>query len=70
MKSPWTKKNPWMSMYLSGANAVAGAMRGRISSAIKRQATTSLTRTTKQLADAWTDVFLAPSTKKRRGKRR
>ena len=28
MKNPWLKKNPLMSLWLSGANKVAGAARG------------------------------------------
>ena len=37
MKIPWTKKNPFMSLWLSGANAVAGAARGRAAAAVKAQ---------------------------------
>ena len=29
MKNPWTRKNPIMSMWLSGANAIAGSVRSR-----------------------------------------
>jgi hypothetical protein len=37
MKNPWTKKNPFMSMWLSGANAVAAAARGRATATAKAQ---------------------------------
>lgn len=70
MKSPWTKKNPWLSMYLSGANAVAGSLRGRATSAAKRQASTAATTGIKQLAGAWSDVLFPLSTRKKKGKRR
>src|ERR1700735_4746203 len=33
VKNPWTKKNPFMSMWLSGANKVVGSARGRASAA-------------------------------------
>jgi hypothetical protein len=37
MSNPWLKKNPFMSMWLSGANAVAGAARGRATAELNRQ---------------------------------
>ena len=37
MKNPWTKKNPFMSMWLSGANAIAGKARGQATAAAKAQ---------------------------------
>lgn len=40
MKNPWLKKNPFMSIWLSGANKVAGAARGKAAAAIKREAAT------------------------------
>jgi hypothetical protein len=39
MKNPWLAKNPFMSMWLSGANKVAGAARGLATAAVKREAT-------------------------------
>ena len=39
MKNPWLKKNPLMSLWLSGANKVAGAVRGQAAAAVKREAT-------------------------------
>ena len=41
MSNPWMKKNPFLSMWLSGANAVAGAARGRIVAEVTRQAKTA-----------------------------
>lgn len=37
MANPWTKKNPLMSMWLSAANAWAGAARGAVAAEAKRQ---------------------------------
>ena len=39
MANPWTKKNPLLSMWLSGANAVAGKARGAATAEAKRQQT-------------------------------
>ena len=44
MKNPWTKKNPFMSMWLSGANAVAGSVRGHATAAAKRETATAVVR--------------------------
>lgn len=53
MKNPWLKKNPMLSMWLSGANAVAGAARGRAVAEGRRQAATAATAMTKAATDAW-----------------
>lgn len=37
MANPWLKKNPFMSMWLSTANRVAGTLRGQATAAAKRQ---------------------------------
>jgi hypothetical protein len=37
MANPWTKKNPFLSIWLSAANAWAGAARGAMTAAAKRQ---------------------------------
>jgi len=36
MANPWLKKNPFMSMWLSTANRVAGTMRGQATAQAKR----------------------------------
>ena len=67
MKNPWTKKNPLMSIWLSGANAVAGSARGHATAAGKRQSATLMSQGAKQLANLWTGgLAAAPSRKKRR----
>lgn len=37
MPNPWLKKNPFMSLWLSAANRVAGSMRGQATAQAKRQ---------------------------------
>ena len=39
MANPWLKKNPFMSMWLSGANSIANTARVRIAAEAKRQTT-------------------------------
>ena len=69
MKNPWTKKNPFLSMWLSGAHAAAGAARSRATAAGKRQASAATTETVRQLAKFWTAGLggVAPPRRRRRG---
>jgi hypothetical protein len=69
MKNPWTKKNPFLSMWLSGANAVLGSARSRAIAERKRQTATMMTKGTKQMASFWTSVLTPSSTKKRKKRR-
>lgn len=47
-------KNPFMSMFLSGANKVAGSARAQATAAVKREAA----KNTRQMTKAWTDALL------------
>lgn len=69
MKNPWLKKNPWMSMWLSATNAVAGSARSRIVAESRRQGATLMTRGMKQATDFWSEALLAKPPAKRRKKR-
>ncbi len=60
MKNPWTKKNPFMSMWLSGANAVAGSARARMTAEARRQAKIVEIEAARQVVGFWTDVLSAP----------
>jgi len=70
MANPWLKKNPFMSMWLSGANAAAGSLRSRAAGQAKRQATTAMTKATKDIFDAWTLGLVTPPARTRTRKRR
>lgn len=71
MPNPWTKKNPFMSAWLSSANAFLGAARGHSAAAAKRQASTLTTQITKDMLSFWAPMLGAPSTSaKKRRKRR
>lgn len=69
MKNPWLKKNPLMSMWLSGANAVAGSARRRITAESKRQGAAMMTRGMKQVTDFWTGALDVKPPAKRRKRR-
>ena len=70
MKNPWVKKNPFLSMWLSGANTVAGKARSRATAESRRQVSTMMTDTTKQIIDFWSAGMLSKPPAKRRKKRR
>ena len=48
MRNPWLKKNPAMSLFLSSANAWAGAFRGHTAAAAKRNMAAALKPTAKK----------------------
>ena len=54
MANPWLKKNPFMSMWLSGANRVASSVRGQVAAEAKRQATLAAEQATKDVVKFWT----------------
>ena len=43
MANPWLKKNPFMSMWLSTENRVAGTLRGKATAQAKRQVKAAIT---------------------------
>ena len=61
-------KNPFMSMFLSGANRVAAAIRGQVTAAAKRETV----KNTKAASQAGTDALTprAPAAKKKRKPRK
>ncbi len=70
MRNPWLKKNPFMSMWLSGANAMAGSLRGQATAQAKRQAASALTSANNDLFSAWTRALTATPAPKSKNKRR
>jgi hypothetical protein len=70
MKNPWTKRNPFMSLWLSAANSVAGSARSRLTAASKRQAATMMTSGAAQAVDFWTKVLRSTTGVKKRRKSR
>lgn len=61
-------KTPFMSLFLSGANKIAGSARAQATAAVKRETV----KNTKQMSKVWTDALLpgtvAPPRKKKNRK--
>ena len=66
MRNPWTTKNPFMSMWLSSANKIAGSARGQATAAAKRHVTSMQAETAKQMMDFWTGKTAAQASRKKR----
>lgn len=64
MGNPWLKKNPFMSLWLSGANKVMGSARGQATAAMKREANkagaAASAAAAKQVTDFWTQTVTKP----------
>jgi len=63
MSNPWLKKNPFMSLWLSGANKVMGSARGQASAAVKREANKAGAAATAAAAKQVTEFWTTPLTK-------
>lgn len=63
MSNPFFKKNPLMSLWLSGAYSVIGKSRAATQAAARRQQK-------RAIAGFWSGLFSRPSTGKRRKSRR
>ena len=70
MSNPWLKKNPFMSLWLSEANRVAGSMRGHAAAQAKRQTATAMTNATRTIFDVWAQALAPTPPAKRKKKRR
>ena len=62
MANPWTKRNPFLSLWLSGANRMAGKARAAATAAAMRQQT----QLVRQAARSWTAAWTAALKPKRR----
>jgi hypothetical protein len=73
MSNPWLKKNPFMSMWLSNANRVAGSMRGHAVAQAKRQSAQATRQAGSDWLKLWTDgatALLSPPAPAKRRKAR
>jgi hypothetical protein len=66
MGNPWVKKNPFMSMWLTAANQVAGSARGQVTSAARRQVAATQAGATRQIIDFWAGKPAKAAVKRRR----
>ena len=70
MKNPWLTKNPMLSLWLSGANAMLGAARGHAAASAHRQAQAMMAEGARQWTNYWWGATPVTLARKRRGKRR
>lgn len=70
MQNPWLKKNPFMSMWLSGANRMAGSLRGQATAQAKRQISAAVTKATNENLKAMLGEAAPASPKAKPKKRR
>jgi hypothetical protein len=62
--------NPWMSFWLSAANAWASAVRGFWTAEIRRQQTAMLNEMTRQMVRFWAGAWAPPAPNARNRTRR
>ncbi len=53
VRNPWLTKNPFMSLWLSGANKVAGAAKGQVMAAGRKQQQAVVREATKVWMAPW-----------------
>jgi hypothetical protein len=68
--NPWTKKNPLLSMWLSGANSMAGKARSAGAAEASRQQTQLVNQATRFWTDAWFGTTKTKPQAKARTKRK
>lgn len=71
MSNPWMKKNPFMSLWLSGAHRIAGSASSQVAAETKRQINRTLEQATDENLRRWFDTAVAtrPKTKAKARKR-
>ena len=69
MANPWLKKNPFMSMWLSGAHSVANTARGQIAAEARRQSSAAVFIAARDVFAVWADAMTGVSAAKRRKRR-
>lgn len=70
MRNPWLKKNPFLSMWLSGANSLLGSMRGHATAQARRQVKAAVSEATKANLELWSGTSKAGPPKPRRKRNR
>jgi hypothetical protein len=63
MSNPWLKKNPFMSLWLSGAHRIAGSARSQVAAEAKRQINQTLEQATDESLKRWFGAAVAPRPK-------
>jgi hypothetical protein len=65
LSNPWLKKNPFMSMWLSGAHRIAGSARAKVSAEAKRQVSHALSKAAEESTKQWFGTAVASPPKTR-----
>jgi hypothetical protein len=68
MSNPMMKKNPFMSMWLSGANSAAGSARGLWIAELHRQQIAMIGEMTQQMLRFWSGAWMLPTSRDNRAK--
>jgi hypothetical protein len=68
VKNPWLKKNPLLSLWLSGANSVAGSIRSRATSEAHRQTARMIADGQRQMLAFWTGGNVGVKKKRRKSR--
>jgi hypothetical protein len=68
LSNPWSKKNPYLSAWLTGANAIAGSARGHAANGMQRQVAAATRQMTEVVMSAWLAPLAVrtPKSRKRR----
>ena len=66
MTNPWLKRNPYMSMWLSGCNAMASMASVAMTQAMRRQAATLYAQSVSEAMRYWADALTPPRAAARR----
>ena len=69
MSNPFLKKNPFMSMWLSGAHSVANTARGQVAAQARRQSTAAVNSAARDVFAVWAEAMTSGSGSKRKRRR-
>ena len=70
MPNPIMRKNPWMSLWLSAANAWSGAARGFWTAEMHRQQVAMGSEIARQMVRIWAATWIAPPSRDKGGRSR
>jgi len=69
MSNPWLKKNPWLSMWMSGVNTVASHARAQAKAETRRTIDQGMKDSIDFWTKAWFPNVVPPAAPKRRRRR-
>lgn len=70
MPNPWLKKNPFLSIWLSTANRLAGSYRVNAVAQAKRQVNAAVTEAANENIRAWVEALTPQPAKKKTTRKR